>query len=172
MPSSQPGRLPDRGVEAGAAAPGGDEHLLGDVLGVVPVAEGAQRDREDQRRPPGVGGRQPGLAAGPERLLEREVPLVRRPAQPRATGHGRVLLDEPRVPRDARSQGQHHPIPSAGTPSHRVERSSGRATSPDAAAPVGPAVPPACHDARAWHTGRDRYERTACSGVGEIPNRR
>ena len=180
MPSSQPGRLPVCGLKPRPAAPGGDEDLLGDVLGVVPVAEGAQRDGEHQRRPAGVGGSQPLLAPGPERLLELDGPARPAPAAP--AGH-RPSSEPPRCagsPPGARSQGQHHPTSSA--PANASLRSAG--PTPDAVPQVKPAGNQTCRprpppDATApapaspvAHWSATGTTHNACSGVGAIPSRR
>ena len=59
MPTSQPPRLPRARVERGSAAPGPDEHLLGDVLGVV--VRGQTRAARC-RRPRCHAGRRPRAA--------------------------------------------------------------------------------------------------------------
>ena len=78
-------------VEGVAAAPGADEDLLGDVLGIVVRAEGAQGDRVDRRGPAVVGVAQGrGVAGGePPRQRVVGVRLARLRDRPRGRSLGR-----------------------------------------------------------------------------------
>ncbi len=109
-PDEPPGHDTLTGAQGATAVPGRDEDLLRDVLGVVVVAERAQRHGADQGRPAMVGLLQRGAFTGPQTLADivdrlRVVELDQLERAPLSCVHRWTRRTQPTGPPGARGAG-------------------------------------------------------------------